>query len=63
MAANGSSNVHGDAYQSDTYEGPGPTGRDLAVRSRLQGGLCGSVTFDSRGRIVTVCMTPGSRPG
>ncbi|MFD8895264.1 hypothetical protein [Streptomyces sp. NPDC059566] len=62
MAANGSSNVHGDAYQSDTYEGPGPTGRDLAVRSRLQGGLCGSVTFDSRGRIVTVCMTPGHAP-
>ncbi|MFB7259501.1 hypothetical protein [Streptomyces nojiriensis] len=62
MAANGSSNVHGDAYQSDTYEGPGPTGRELAVRSRLQGGLCGSVTFDSRGRIVTVCMTPGRSP-
>lgn len=62
MAANGSSNLHGDAYQSDTYEGPGPTGRDLAVRSRLQGGLCGSVTFDSRGRIVTVCMTPGRAP-
>ncbi|MGZ9935136.1 hypothetical protein ACXNSR_35275 [Streptomyces sp. NC-S4] len=62
MAANGSSNVHGDAYQSDTHEGPGPTGRDLAVRSRLQGGLCGSVTFDSRGRIVTVCMTPGLSP-
>ncbi|MFF3085213.1 hypothetical protein ACFVRB_09205 [Streptomyces nojiriensis] len=62
MAANGSSNVHGDAYQSDTHEGPGPTGRDPAVRSRLQGGLCGSVTFDSRGRIVTVCMTPGLSP-
>lgn len=62
MAANGSSNVHGDAYQSDTHEGPGPTGRDLTVRSRLQGGLCGSVTFDSKGRIVTVCMTPGLAP-
>ncbi|MFE2141394.1 hypothetical protein ACFXA3_06465 [Streptomyces sp. NPDC059456] len=62
MAPNGSSNVHGDAYQSDTYTGPGPAGRDLTVRSRLQGGLCGSVTFDSRGRIVTVCMTPGHAP-
>ncbi|MER7822522.1 hypothetical protein ABTX85_08150 [Streptomyces sp. NPDC096097] len=62
MAANGSSNLHGDAYQSDTHEGPGPTGRELAVRGRLQGGLCGSVTFDSRGRIVTVCMTPGLAP-
>ncbi|MFD6911250.1 hypothetical protein [Streptomyces virginiae] len=62
MAANGAGNLHGDAYQSDTYEGPGPTGRELAVRSRLQGGLCGSVTFDSRGRIVTVCMTPGLAP-
>ncbi|MEV7558328.1 hypothetical protein [Streptomyces sp. NPDC089795] len=62
MAANGAGNLHGDAYQSDTYEGPGPTGRELAVRGRLQGGLCGSVTFDSRGRIVTVCMTPGLAP-
>ncbi|MFI1284275.1 hypothetical protein ACH4U5_26600 [Streptomyces sp. NPDC020858] len=62
MAANGSSNVHGDAYQSDTHAGPGPTGHSPSVRSRLQGGLCGSVTFDSRNRIVTVCMTPGHSP-
>ncbi|MDM4721186.1 hypothetical protein QTQ03_16850 [Micromonospora sp. WMMA1363] len=62
MADNGSSNIHGDAYQTDTYRRPGPTGRDLTVRSRLQGGMCLSVTFDSRGRIVTVCITPGQAP-
>lgn len=62
MAANGTSNMHGDAYQTDTYHSPGPSGRDLMVRSRLQGGVCASVTFDSKGRIVTVCITPGQAP-
>lgn len=62
MAANGSSNIHGDAYQTDAYRNPGPAGHDLTVSSRLQGGVCLSVTFDSKGRIVTVCITPGQAP-
>lgn len=60
MAPNGSSNIHDDAYQTDAYSGSGPSGKDLSVRSRLQGGLCGSLTFDSGGRLVSVCLTPGS---
>ncbi|MGW2857106.1 hypothetical protein ACWDAZ_36135, partial [Streptomyces sp. NPDC001215] len=62
MAPNGTSNLHDDAYQTDTYTEAGPAGHDLSVRTRLQGGLCGSVTFDSRGRLVTVCMAPGRAP-
>ncbi|MGW5480307.1 hypothetical protein [Streptomyces sp. NPDC004008] len=62
MAPNGTSNLHDDAYQTDTYTEAGPAGHDLSVRTRLLGGLCGSVTFDSRGRLVTVCMAPGRAP-
>ncbi|OIK25439.1 hypothetical protein [Streptomyces malaysiense] len=62
MAPNGTSNLHDDAYQTDTYAQEGPAGHGLTVRTRLQGGLCGSVTFDSRGRLVTVCLAPGRAP-
>ncbi|HET6168484.1 MAG TPA: hypothetical protein VFE07_16760 [Marmoricola sp.] len=58
MAANGASNIHDDAYQTDAYDGPGPLGHDLSVRSTLFVAECASVTFDSRGRIVTVCVSP-----
>ncbi len=56
MAPNGAGNLHVDGFQSDANRGPGPLGRALRVRSSLQGADCGSVTFDSRGRIVTVCV-------
>jgi hypothetical protein len=56
MAPNGRSNIHDDAYMSNTNEGPGPLGNGLGVSSYSTSGDCGSVTFDSRGRIVTVCV-------
>jgi hypothetical protein len=56
MAPNGRGNLHVDAYQTDANRGPGPLGRRLAVVASAQGGDCGSVTFDSAGRIVTVCV-------
>ena len=58
MAPNGASNIHDDAYQTDAYDGPGPLGRNLTVRSTLFAAECASVTFDSQGRIVTVCVSP-----
>lgn len=58
MAADGTSNIHDDAYQTDAYDGPGPLGPDLTVRSALFSAECASVTFDRRGRIVTVCVSP-----
>ncbi len=55
MAVNGTSNMHCDAYMSDTYEASGPVGPDLRVKSRTQGfGGYGTITFDSRGRLVAV---------
>jgi outer membrane protein assembly factor BamB len=58
LAANDTSNIHNDAYQTDSNTGPGPLGHDLSVTSTLLVGECATVTFDSRGRIVTVCVTP-----
>ena len=56
MAPNGRSNLHVDGYQSDVHQGPGPLGRGIERRSTFLEGVCASVTFDSRGRIVTVCV-------
>jgi hypothetical protein len=56
MAPNERSNIHDDAYQTDTYHGMGPLGRDIGVLSTMFSADCGSVTFDSQGRIVTVCV-------
>ena len=56
MAPNGRSNVHDDAYMTDTYVGAGPLGRMPEVRSTFQAAECGSVTFDRAGRIVTICV-------
>jgi hypothetical protein len=56
MAPNGRSNLHNDAYQTDTYTWPGPRGRHMERTSTFQGGECASLTFDGLGRIVTVCV-------
>jgi hypothetical protein len=56
MAPNGRSNLHDDAFQTDAYRGPGPLGRGMGVRSTFKSADCASVTFDSRGRVVTVCV-------
>ncbi len=56
MAPNERSNLHDDAYMTDTYRGPGPLGRGTSVNSAFFVRECGSITFDSRDRIVTVCV-------
>ena len=56
MAPNGRSNLHDDGYQSDVHQGPGPLGKGMERRSTFLEGVCASVTFDSRGRIETVCV-------
>ncbi len=63
MAANGRSNVHNDAYQTDTYRTGGPLGRRTRSFSQFFGGpiglgSCGiTIAFDRRGRLVTTCVT------
>ena len=56
MAPNGRSNIHDDAYQTDTYRWAGPLGDHLAMSSALFLRECASITFDSRGRLVTICV-------
>lgn len=56
LAPNGTSNLHVDAYQTDAYKAPGPTGQNLGITSTLFTRVCGSLTFDSQGRILTICI-------
>ena len=56
MAPNGKSNIHDDAYMTDTYTWRGPLGSQMERRSTFQGAECASHTFDSQGRVVTVCV-------
>jgi len=61
MAANGTSNLHNDSWMSDTYTGSGPLGKNLVQTSNSLGveipGLCASITFDTQGRILSVCAS------
>src|SRR3954452_7437202 len=56
MAPNSRSNLHVDAYQTDAHQGPGPLGASPQVISTFYSNVCGSITFDSKGRIVTICV-------
>jgi hypothetical protein len=56
MAPNGLSNIHDDAYMSDTYGWLGPLGDGTQVTSASFERECGSITFDTRGRLVTICV-------
>jgi hypothetical protein len=55
MAPNGRSNIHNDAYMTDTYRVSGPVGDGPEISS-LFARECASITFDSQGRIVTICV-------
>jgi hypothetical protein len=59
MAANGRSNIHDDAYMTDTYRIAGPLGLAMERTSTYfpPGAVCGSVTFDRLGRILSVCVS------
>ena len=56
MAPNERSNLHVDAFQTDANVLPGPLGKGIQRVSNFQSADCASVTFDSRGRIVVVCV-------
>ncbi|WP_330295155.1 hypothetical protein [Streptomyces sp. NBC_00503] len=60
MAPNGRSGMHSDASGSATSPWSGPLGRKPTVTSEkiaALGGECATATFDSAGRLVTVCGT------
>ncbi len=56
MAPNGRSVLHEDAYMTDTHFGPGPLGRDMSTLSTFLVSECASITFDSRDRLVSICV-------
>lgn len=61
LAPNGKSNMHNDAYMTDTYQVSGPMGVNPEVRlqSYAEGtNLCVTITFDRGGRILTVNARP-----
>jgi hypothetical protein len=56
MAPNGRSNLHNDAYMTNTYLWSGPLGSSMQTLSTFQGAECASLTIDSAGRLVTICI-------
>jgi len=56
MAPNQRSNLHNDAYMTDTYRRAGPLGEATETSSALFFRECASVTFDSENRLETVCV-------
>jgi hypothetical protein len=59
MAQHGASCMHSDPYTTNTYGWSGPLGHEPQVDSRSMGflgGECPTINFDSRGRIITVCV-------
>jgi hypothetical protein len=65
MIANGDSEIHDDGWQSDIYTWGGPLGRSPQTFSNYLAGSgapsigrdCGSVTFDSQGRVLAICIS------
>ncbi len=59
MAQHGASCMHSDPFTTNTYAWSGPLGHEPEVSSRAMGflgGECPTVNFDSKGRVVTVCV-------
>ena len=63
MAKNPNSNIHNDTWMTDAYARSGPLGNDLQQSSgAMPPSLCGSITFDKQGRLVSVCPSAGAPP-
>jgi hypothetical protein len=63
MASNPLSNIHNDTWMTDTYPGRGPLGRNVVTDSEsAQLGICATMAFDSRGRIISVCPSTLNPP-
>jgi hypothetical protein len=56
MAPDPRSNIHSDTWMTDAYNWAGPLGHaPVSTSSLMPPALCGSLTFDSHGHIVSVC--------
>ena len=57
LAAEGTNGMHGNSYNTGTYNYSGPLGINPVVKSRSMnvfGGLVATLTFDSKGRIMCI---------
>jgi hypothetical protein len=60
MAHNGTSEIHDDAWQTDVSRWGGPIGHKPQTISNYIQHDCGSITFDRKGRVISVCVgVPG----
>lgn len=55
MAANDRSNIHNDAYMTDTYSIAGPSDENLKVTFTDMNRICVSIAFDRQGMVRTLC--------
>jgi hypothetical protein len=63
MARNPRNIIHNDTWMTDAYQWAGPIGQAPVARSNaMPPALCGSLTFHSRGFIVSVCPSLLSAP-
>lgn len=63
MATDPKSNIHNDTWMTGTYHWPGPVGKNLVASSGgAPNGICSTIAFDRRGRIVTVCVSTIAPP-
>ena len=63
MARNPNSNIHNDTWMTDAYQRKGPLGKSLVATSEAKpAALCGSIAFDSQGRLVSVCPSVIAAP-
>ena len=63
MAANPNSNIHNDTWMTDAYQRSGPLGDNLqATSGATPPSLCGSISFDTEGRLLSVCPSSVSPP-
>ena len=63
LASDPRSNIHNDTWMTDAYRYAGPLGRSpTAFSNAMAPALCGSLTFHSRGYLVTVCPSIGAPP-
>jgi len=58
VARNPFNSIHNDTWASDAYDLPSPVDPlQVPVASLFTGGDCATITFDSQGRLVTLCST------
>ncbi|HEY1594686.1 MAG TPA: hypothetical protein VGF74_04765 [Thermoleophilaceae bacterium] len=63
LAANPNNNIHDDTWMSDAYNRAGPAAGPLVSQLGPQPlSICGSLTFDRRGRILSVCPSRIAAP-